>query len=184
MTIYDITAPQTLDADVTLPASKSISNRALIIHALSGGNTLPDNLSDCDDTRVVMAALKDMPPVIDVKAAVTPGEHTITGTERMCHRPIGLLVDALRMMGADICYRGEEGFPPLFIRGHKLPGGKLEVPGNISSQFISALLLIAPMMQEGLTLHLTGEIVSRPYIDLTLHDCRQAQALPRPSLSH
>jgi 3-phosphoshikimate 1-carboxyvinyltransferase len=180
MTIYDITAPQTLDADVTLPASKSISNRALIIHALSGGNTLPDNLSDCDDTRVVMAALKDMPPVIDVKAAgtamrfmtaylaVTPGEHTITGTERMRHRPIGLLVDALRMMGADISYRGEEGFPPLFIRGHKLPGGKLEVPGNISSQFISALLLIAPMMQEGLTLHLTGEIVSRPYIDLTL----------------
>lgn len=180
MTIYDITAPHNLDADITLPASKSISNRALIIHALSGGEIMPDNLSDCDDTRVVKAALKTMPPVIDIQAAgtamrfmtaylsVTPGEHTITGTERMRHRPIGLLVDALRMLGADISYTGEQGYPPLHICGKKLPGGKLEIPGNISSQFISALLLIGPMMHLGLTLHLTGEIVSRPYIDLTL----------------
>lgn len=121
-----------------------------------------------------------MPPVIDIQAAgtamrfmtaylsVTPGEHTITGTERMRHRPIGLLVDALRMLGADISYTGEQGYPPLHICGNKLPGGKLEIPGNISSQFISALLLIGPMMHLGLTLHLTGEIVSRPYIDLTL----------------
>lgn len=181
MTTYEITAPETLDADISLPSSKSISNRALIIHALSGGKILPDNLSDCDDTRVVISALNNMPQTIDVGAAgtamrfltaylsITDGDHTITGTERMRHRPIGLLVDALRMLGADITYEGEEGFPPLHIHGHALPGGKLEIPGNISSQFISALLLIAPMTQLGLTLHLTGNIVSRPYIDLTIN---------------
>lgn len=181
MNTYKITAPNQLSADIDLPASKSISNRALIIHALSGGTTLPENLSDCDDTRVVIAALNNMPHVIDVGAAgtamrfltaylsVTDGDHIITGTERMRHRPIGILVDALRMLGADISYEGEEGFPPLHIHGHKLLGGELEIPGNVSSQFISALLLIAPMLAQGLSLHLTGGIVSRPYIDLTLN---------------
>lgn len=181
MTTYEITAPEILDADIMLPSSKSISNRALIVHALSHGSILPDNISDCDDTRVVISALKNMPPTIDVGAAgtamrfltaylsLTDGEHTITGTERMRHRPIGVLVDALRMLGADITYEGEEGFPPLHIRGHELLGGKLEIPGNVSSQFISALLLIAPMTKLGLTLHLTGDIVSRPYIDLTIN---------------
>jgi len=101
--------------------------------------------------------------------AVTDGEHTITGSERMRHRPIGVLVDALRMLGATIDYVADEGYPPLHIQGHSLPGGKLEIPGNVSSQFISALLLIGPVMQLGLSLHLTGEIVSRPYIDLTIH---------------
>lgn len=181
MTTYEISAPQRLDADITLPASKSISNRALIVHALSGGNTLPDNLSDCDDTRAVINALRDMPDVIDIGAAgtamrfmtaylsVTEGEHTITGTERMLHRPIGILVDALRMLGASIDYVGAEGYPPLHIQGHKLDGGQLEIPGNVSSQFISALLMLGPMMRHGLTLHLTGSIVSRPYIDLTIN---------------
>lgn len=180
MTTYEISAPDTLTADINLPASKSISNRALIIHALSGG-LLPKNLSDCDDTRAVINALRDMPETIDVGAAgtamrfmtaylaVTGGEHTITGSERMRHRPIGVLVDALRMLGADIDYVAEEGYPPLHISGHPLLGGKLEIPGNVSSQFISALLLIGPVMQLGLSLHLTGEIVSRPYIDLTIH---------------
>ncbi|MGN1255066.1 MAG: 3-phosphoshikimate 1-carboxyvinyltransferase [Prevotella sp.] len=181
MTTYEITAPDTLTADINLPASKSISNRALIIHALSGGSQLPENLSDCDDTRAVINALRDMPETIDVGAAgtamrfmtaylaVTEGEHTITGSERMRHRPIGVLVDALRMLGADIDYVEKEGFPPLHIQGHELLGGKLEIPGNVSSQFISALLLIGPVMKLGLSLHLTGEIVSRPYIDLTIH---------------
>jgi 3-phosphoshikimate 1-carboxyvinyltransferase len=181
MTTYEITAPDTLTADINLPASKSISNRALIIHALSGGSQLPENLSDCDDTRAVINALRDMPETIDVGAAgtamrfmtaylaVTEGEHTITGSERMRHRPIGVLVDALRMLGADIDYVEKEGFPPLHIQGHELLGGKLEIPGNVSSQFISALLLIGPAMKLGLSLHLTGEIVSRPYIDLTIH---------------
>lgn len=181
MTTYEINAPKYLDADIQLPASKSISNRALIIHALSGSETIPDNLSDCDDTQVLINALKNKPHTIDIGAAgtamrfltaylsCTDGDHILTGTERMKHRPIGVLVDALRMLGADINYEGENGYPPLHIHGHKLIGGKLEIPGNISSQFISALLLIAPMMKEGLTLNLTGGIVSRPYIDLTLN---------------
>lgn len=180
MATYEIIAPETLSADINLPASKSISNRALIIHALSGGQ-LPQNLSDCDDTRAVINALRDMPETIDVGAAgtamrfmtaylaVTEGEHVITGSERMRHRPVGVLVDALRMLGATINYVAEEGYPPLHISGHPLLGGKLEIPGNVSSQFISALLLIGPVMHLGLSLHLTGEIVSRPYIDLTIH---------------
>lgn len=181
MTTFEITSPEHLDADILLPASKSISNRALIACALAGGSELPDNLSDCDDTHVVINALRNMPQTIDIGAAgtamrfltaylsCTDGEHVITGTERMKHRPIGVLVEALRTLGADISYEGEEGFPPLRIRGHKLMGGNLEIPGNISSQFISALLLCAPMMEHGLTLNLTGGIVSRPYIDLTLN---------------
>ena len=177
---YDITAPKTLDANIQLPASKSISNRALIIYALTGGEHVPTNLSDCDDTAVVINALKSTDEVIDVKAAgtamrflsaylsLTPGEHVITGSKRMKHRPIGILVDALRALGADIEYVGEEGFPPLHIKGHQLEGGQLEISGNVSSQFISALLLIGPMLEKGLQLTLQGEIISRPYIDLTL----------------
>ncbi len=180
MSTYEITAPKNLEAIINLPASKSISNRALIVHALSGGQ-LPDNLSDCDDTHAVVNALRDMPDTINVGAAgtamrfltaylsVTQGDHTITGSDRMCHRPIGVLVEALRMLGATISYEGKEGFPPLHICGHPLLGGKLEIPGNVSSQFISALLLVGPVTKQGLTLHLTGEIVSRPYIDLTIH---------------
>ena len=100
-------------------------------------------------------------------------EHVLTGTERMKHRPIAVLVDALRHLGADIEYAGEGGYPPLRIRGRKLEGGLLEVPGNISSQYISALLLIGPMLNDGLTLRLKGDIISRPYIDLTLWTMRE-----------
>lgn len=183
---YTITAPGRLNTTVKLPASKSISNRALIIYALSGGSLLPDNLSDCDDTDVIVRALSENPYEIDIKAAGTAmrfmtaylstregEEHVLTGTERMRHRPIHVLVDALRMLGADIEYVGEEGFPPLRIRGRQLEGGLLEVPGNISSQFVSALLLIGPMLTEGLTLRLKGTIISRPYIDLTLWTMRE-----------
>ena len=175
-----------MQATIKLPASKSISNRALIIHALSGGDTLPENLSDCDDTEVIIQALENMPEVIDIKAAGTAmrfmtaflavteqEEHIITGTERMKHRPIKVLVDALRRLGADISYEGEEGFPPLRIRGQKLEGGELEVAGDISSQFISALLMVGPVLQKGLTLRLTGDVISRPYIDLTLWTMRE-----------
>lgn len=165
---------------VDLPASKSISNRALIIHALSGGSTLPENLSDCDDTSVIIDALRTMPEEINIKAAgtamrfmtaylsVTPGTHILTGTERMKHRPIGILVDALRMLGANIEYIGEEGYPPIRITGSTLKGGLLEIHGNVSSQYISALLMIGPMLKDGLTLRLLDHIISRPYIDLTL----------------
>ena len=177
---YRLTAPGRLDMTVDLPASKSISNRALIIHALSGGSTLPENLSECDDTSVIIDALRTMPEEINIKAAgtamrfmtaylsVTPGTHILTGTERMKHRPIGILVDALRMLGANIEYIGEEGYPPLRITGSTLKGGLLEIHGNVSSQYISALLMIGPMLKDGLTLRLLDHIISRPYIDLTL----------------
>ncbi len=177
---YRLTAPRRLDMTVDLPASKSISNRALIIHALSGGSTLPENLSDCDDTSVIIDALRTMPEEINIKAAgtamrfmtaylsVTPGTHILTGTERMKHRPIGILVDALRTLGANIEYIGEEGYPPIRITGSTLKGGLLEIHGNVSSQYISALLMIGPMLKDGLTLRLLDHIISRPYIDLTL----------------
>ena len=177
---YRLTAPCRLEATISLPASKSISNRALIIYALSGGKNMPSNLSDCDDTEVIINALRNMPKEIDIKAAgtamrfmtaylsVMEGTHILTGTERMKHRPIAILVDALRKLGANIEYVGTEGYPPLRITGQSLNGGLLEIPGNVSSQYISALLMIAPMLKEGMTLHLLGDIISRPYIDLTL----------------
>lgn len=177
---YRLTAPCRLEATISLPASKSISNRALIIYALSGGKNMPSNLSDCDDTEVIINALRNMPEEIDIKAAgtamrfmtaylsVMKGTHILTGTERMKHRPISILVDALRKLGANIEYVGTEGYPPLRITGQSLNGGLLEIPGNVSSQYISALLMTAPMLKEGMTLHLLGDIISRPYIDLTL----------------
>ncbi len=181
MTQYTIIRPKQLRTTVKLPASKSISNRALIIYALSDCCILPENLSDCDDTEVIIRALRENPQTIDIGAAGTAmrfmtaylaatdsGEHILTGTERMKHRPIRILVDALRRLGADIEYVGEEGFPPLRIRGRKLEGGELEIEGNVSSQYISALLMIGPVLSKGLTLRLQGEIISRPYIDLTL----------------
>ena len=186
METYTISKPEKLRATVALPASKSISNRALIICALSGGALLPDNLSDCDDTKVIIRALKEMPDTIDIHAAGTAmrfmtaflaatenGSHTLTGTGRMKQRPIRILVDALRQLGADIKYKGVEGFPPLRITGRTLEGGELEIAGNVSSQFISALLMIGPMLRKGLTLRLLGDIISRPYIDLTLWTMRE-----------
>lgn len=177
---YLLNAPASLYATVQLPASKSISNRALILHALSGGSTRPENLSDCDDTQVMIRALDHMPDVIDIHAAgtamrfltaylcVTPGTHTITGTERMQQRPIRILVDALRTLGARIDYAGNEGFPPLRINGTQLTDSEIELAGNVSSQYISALLMIGAVLPVGLKLRLTGDIISRPYINLTL----------------
>jgi 3-phosphoshikimate 1-carboxyvinyltransferase len=193
MTQYILSAPSTLDATIKLPASKSISNRALIIcalasHQANGSQTLtmPQNLSDCDDTNVMIDALNNMPYEINIKAAGTAmrfmtaflattdsGEHVLTGTERMKHRPIRILVDALRMLGADIQYVGEEGFPPLLIKGKPLDGGSIAIAGNVSSQFISALLMVGPVLRRGLELKLTGDIISRPYIDLTLWTMRE-----------
>ena len=183
---YNITAPRQLRHAVKLPASKSISNRVLIIHKLSGGKIMPDNLSDCDDTSVIIRALRDNPHDIDIMAAGTAmrfmtallavkdgEEHLLTDTERMRQRPIGVLVDALRHLGADIRYAENDGYPPLIINGRKLEGGQLEVAGDISSQFISALLMIGPALSNGLTLRLKGEIISRPYIDLTLWMMRE-----------
>jgi len=177
---YKITPPATFDVDIDLPASKSISNRALIIHALSDGNIMPERLSDCDDTTVMLNALRNRPETIDIRAAgtamrfltayfaVTSGEHILTGTERMKQRPIGLLVEALRNLGADIEYLENDGYPPLRIKGKSLDGGYIEMRGDISSQFVSALLMIAPVLRNGLELRMTGGTASRPYIDLTL----------------
>ena len=157
---YKVTAPKSLQADIKLPASKSISNRALVISALAGGDLPPDNLSDCDDTEVMVKALRTpadglpIPETINIGAAgtamrfltayfaVTPSNVILTGTERMKQRPIGILVDALRYLGADIEYMEKEGFPPLHIRGRKLDGGHIDVNAHVSSQFISALLMI------------------------------------------
>ncbi|WP_291591968.1 3-phosphoshikimate 1-carboxyvinyltransferase [Bacteroides sp.] len=177
---YRLSAPSAIKATIQLPASKSISNRALIINALAEGNCTPDNLSDCDDTRVMIKALTDGEDTIDIMAAgtamrfltaylsVTPGERTITGTARMQQRPIQILVNALRELGAEIDYVNNEGFPPLRIKGAELKGNEITLKGNVSSQYISALLMIGPALKNGLVLHLTGEIISRPYINLTL----------------
>ena len=183
---YIVKAPNSINTEITLPASKSISNRALVISAMAAEMAgkeilLPENLSDCDDTDVIVSALKEMPEEINIKAAGTamrfmtaylsilPGhEHVLTGTERMKHRPIKTLVDALRHLGAEIEYVGEDGYPPLRIKGKRLKGGELAIFGNVSSQYISALLMIGPALENGLQLTLEGNIVSRPYIDLTL----------------
>lgn len=177
---YLLSAPSHIKATIQLPASKSISNRALIIHALSKGNDVLSNLSDCDDTRVMVKALTEGGEVIDILAAgtamrfltaylsSTPGTHIITGTERMQQRPIQILVNALRELGASIEYTRNEGFPPLRIEGAPLAGNEITLKGNVSSQYISALLMIGPILKNGLQLRLTGEVVSRPYINLTL----------------
>ena len=176
-----VTAPKDIRGRVVLPSSKSISNRALTISALAGGEGLVENVSDCDDTRVMQAWLKERPEVVDIGAAgtamrfstallaVSEGAHIITGSERMKHRPIGILVNALRALGAQIEYVEEDGFPPLRIVGNpQLEGGKVELSGSVSSQYISALLMIGPMLKNGLILNLIENIVSRPYIDMTL----------------
>lgn len=177
---YRFSTPSSIKTSVRLPASKSISNRALIINALGKGTFTPSNLSDCDDTRVMVKALTDGSKMIDILAAgtamrfltaylsVTPGERTITGTARMQQRPIRILVNALRELGADVEYAGNEGFPPLRIKGTELSLNEITLEGNVSSQYISALLMIGPALKNGLTLQLSGEIISRPYIDLTL----------------
>lgn len=177
---YKINAPESVHSVIKLPASKSISNRALILNALSANPNEIQNLSDCDDTRVMIDAFSSEGNLFDVKAAGTsmrfltaflamvPGEWIVTGTERMKDRPIHILVDALNSLGARIDYLGKVGYPPLKIKGSAMKGGEIHLSGDISSQFISALLMIAPTMEKGLILHLEGEVISIPYIKLTL----------------
>lgn len=177
---YKIYPPQTLYTTVQLPPSKSISNRALILNALSLNTNPIENLSDCEDTQVIIDAFNSNSNVFDVKAAGTAmrfltaflagmeGEWIIKGSARMHERPIHPLVETLTALGADIRYLDKEGFPPLKINGKRLKGGEVYLSGNISSQFTSALLMIAPTMENGLTIHIEKEIVSKPYIHLTL----------------
>ncbi|MCM1452558.1 MAG: 3-phosphoshikimate 1-carboxyvinyltransferase [Clostridium sp.] len=181
-----------IDAAIELPLSKSMSNRALIINALSPGALPLENVAICDDTKAVMHALQadafagneiNVGPAGTAMRFLTAyfacllGSHVVLdGNERMRERPIGPLVDALRQCGADIEYEGEEGFPPLRIKGRKLHGGDVEMPGAISSQFASALLLVAPTFSSPLRLTLKGEIASLPYIDMSLGMMRRASA--------
>lgn len=183
---YTVQAGRSLNGEIQLPASKSISNRALILNAMTGmpkGDFL-QNLADCDDTMVMNKALAFDSNRIDIGAAGTSmrfltaflagldGEWEITGSERMQNRPIRLLVDALNSLGADITYLEKEGFPPLKIRGKKLKGGAISIDGGISSQYLSALMMAAPAMENGLTLTIEGSLISKPYFQMTLEMMR------------
>lgn len=168
-----------INGQVTLPASKSISNRALIIHALADSDFPIGNLSDCDDTNSMLHVLNSDGDCFDIGHAGTAmrfltaflsriiGKWELTGSERMKQRPIGVLVDALNQLGARIEYIENEGFPPLRIYGSRLTGGRIEIPASVSSQYISALMMIAPYMEKGLEIRLNGRIVSGTYIDMT-----------------
>lgn len=178
--IYRISAPAICRTRIVLPASKSISNRVLLLNELCGNAAPIENLSECDDSQVMQNALSENRETIDIHGAGTAmrfltayfaiarGKHLLTGSERMRQRPIAPLVEALRSIGASIDYAGEEGFPPLHITGSDLEGGNISLPGDISSQYISALLMIAPRTRRGIDLTLTGKITSRPYIDMTV----------------
>lgn len=183
---YHITKSDSiLKGAITLPSSKSISNRILIINSLSYSPYEIDNLSDSDDTRVMQTVLNSGSNHFDIGHAGTAmrfltaflskivGEWTLTGSARMRQRPIGILVDALRTLGASIEYTENEGFPPLKIYGTSLKGGVIELDGSISSQYISALLMIAPTVRGGMTIKLINQITSKPYIDLTLQLMKQ-----------
>lgn len=171
---------ESINLKIDLPASKSISNRALILDALSYSPYDIENLADCDDTNVLVEALDSNSNIFDIGAAGTSmrfltaflsktvGEWVITGSERMKQRPIKLLVDAINGLGGRIEYVEKEGYPPLRIFGSALIGGEIRLKGNVSSQYISALMMIAPCMLHGLKIILDGKIISRPYINMTL----------------
>ena len=172
---------QSFRTEIPLPSSKSESNRALIINALAGGKDNLSNLAEARDTQTMMRLLASDNEIADVIDAGTTmrfltayfaitGQHkTMTGTPRMCERPIGILVDALRSLGADIQYINQESYPPLKLQGFSFSGNNhLQIRGDVSSQYISALLMIAPILPEGLVLEITGELGSKPYIEMTL----------------
>jgi 3-phosphoshikimate 1-carboxyvinyltransferase len=197
---------QSVSGTVHLPGSKSLSNRALLLAALSEGETHLTNLLDGDDVRHMLAALKRlgvnyrlsedktqcwvtgcaghfpfqqgltlflgnagtaMRPLAAVLAAI-PGDVTLTGEPRMEERPIGALVDAMEQAGAEINYLKQPGYPPLKVSGNWLLGGDIEVDGSVSSQFLTGILMAAPLFEEGCKIQIKGELVSKPYIDITL----------------
>src|SRR5690606_11552511 len=166
---------------IPLPSSKSESNRVLIIDALTEGENQITNLAEARDTQTMIRLLKEDPEVLDVLdagttmrfltayASLTNRQKALTGTPRMCERPIGILVDALRTIGADIEYQQNEGYPPLLTKGfEKQLSNKVTIRGDVSSQYISALLMLAPILPNGLALELTGKIGSQTYIEMTL----------------
>jgi 3-phosphoshikimate 1-carboxyvinyltransferase len=175
-----------IQASIALTGSKSESNRALILQALSQGLVSVENLSQAADTQTLHHILNAQlgtqnPQHIDVGPAGTamrfltallatqPGEYTLTGSQRMKERPMGILVNALQKLGAHIYYIEQDGYPPLLIKGpFEQKEAKISIQGNVSSQYISALLLIAPSLPKGLCLELEGELTSKPYVEMTL----------------
>ncbi len=167
-------------AKLQITGSKSETNRLLLLQALFPGFSIA-NTSSSDDSEVMKKALSSSSDLIDVHHAGTAmrfltayfslaegREVLLTGSQRMQERPIKVLVEALRSLGATISYEKEEGYPPLRIKGKKLKGGTVRLPADISSQYISALLLIGPSLEAGLKLELVGKITSIPYIEMTL----------------
>jgi 3-phosphoshikimate 1-carboxyvinyltransferase len=172
---------RSIRAEIQLASSKSESNRALIINAITDFKGELQNISAARDTQTMLRLLQSKDTVADVLDAgttmrfltayfaVTGQQKTMTGTARMCERPIGILVDALRTLGAKISYQNKEGYPPLAINGFEYSNtNQLSIRGDVSSQYISALLMIAPTLPHGLELTLTGNIGSIPYIEMTL----------------
>jgi 3-phosphoshikimate 1-carboxyvinyltransferase len=173
-----------LRGSINLPSSKSISNRLLILNELWGHDLQLSHLSEAEDTVVLQKALQNIKShrkaIIDIGhagtnfrfltalLALTPGEWTLTGSERLQQRPIRELVEALQELGADITYLKNEFCAPLLIKGNILKGGKITIKSSVSSQFISALVMVAPLLENGLSVQLEGEVVSRPYIDMTI----------------
>jgi|CXWJ01.1.fsa_nt_gi 3-phosphoshikimate 1-carboxyvinyltransferase len=184
-----ITAPdlKKFDTEISLPFSKSESNRALIINALSGNVCTIENLSDADDTVLLKRLLSSNSNEINCENAgtvlrflttyycITQQEKIITGNERMQQRPIGKLVDALKTLGADITYLKEDGFPPVKVKPAALnKTNKVIIDASESSQFVSALMMMAPILNKGLEIALTGEVSSQPYIAMTAQMMQQA----------
>ncbi len=170
-----------INATINLVSSKSESNRALIINALEGFRCELQNISAARDTQTMKSLLNSSDYVADVLDAGTTmrflasyfaitGQHKLlTGTPRMCERPIGILVDSLTKLGAKITYLANHGFPPILINGFEYSGIKeIEIEGNVSSQFVSSILMIAPRLPSGLIIRLLGEVSSRPYIEMTI----------------
>ncbi|MDR0194877.1 MAG: 3-phosphoshikimate 1-carboxyvinyltransferase [Myroides sp.] len=173
------------DKTLVISGSKSESNRLLILQELFSSLTI-DNVSDSDDVCAMQRALASTENVVDIHHAGTTmrfltayyslcstRELVLTGSSRMQERPIGILVEALRQLGADIKYDKKEGYPPLRIKGKIVEGGKVELPADVSSQYITALLLVGTKLKKGIELHLVGNITSRPYIEMTLQLLKQ-----------
>ena len=179
---YKISHPtKVVECEINLPSSKSISNRLLIIQALCKEKFEIENLSTSDDTINLQKALSSKENIIDVGHAGTSfrfltsylsiqngKEFILTGSDRMKERPIKELVSVLQKMGVKIEYLEKEGFPPLKIIGTELEGGEIEIDGGISSQFITSILLIAPTLKDGIQMKINEELVSKPYVEMTL----------------
>ena len=191
--MLSLNAPTIIKGSVLLPASKSLANRQLLLQAAQGLPLSAPQHDEPKDVQIMRQALQLAAEKTTAEINVGPagtamrflcaylstkkGEWLLTGSERMQHRPIALLVEALRTIGADIQYLNQEGFPPLLIKGKTLLSKNLQISSDFSSQYISALLLMAPFIDKGLELELTGTPVSEPYIKMSLEVLRQAGAI-------